>query len=92
MIVTVTGGLLIFATLDMPPYGDPSAPIHHHVGQYYIDKSGTEVGPPNVVTSVLASYRGYDTLGEVVVIFTAAVGVMALIGRSRRVKKKARRN
>ncbi len=92
VIVTVTGGLLIFATLDMPPYGDPSAPIHHHVGQYYIDKSGTQVGPPNVVTSVLASYRGYDTLGEVVVIFTAAVGVMALIGRSRRVKKKARRN
>ena len=35
---------------------------------------------PNVVTSVLASYRGYDTLGEVTVIFTAAVAVMMLLG------------
>jgi multicomponent Na+:H+ antiporter subunit B len=87
LIVTVTGALLIYATLDMPPYGDPTAPVHHHVAPHFIEKSGHEVGPPNIVTSVLASYRGYDTLGEVTVIFTAAVGVMALIGRSRRRKK-----
>ena len=87
-IVTITGALLIYGTLDMPPYGDPTAPSHHHVGQYYIDKSREQVGPPNIVTSVLASYRGYDTLGEVTVIFTAAAGVMALIGRSRRRKKR----
>ena len=90
-IVTITGALLIYGTLDMPPYGDPTAPSHHHVGHYYIDKSGEQVGPPNIVTSVLASYRGYDTLGEVTVIFTAAAGVMALIGRSRRRKKKVKR-
>ncbi len=88
LIVTVTGGLLIYATLDMPPYGDPSAPAHHHVAPRYIEQSGEEVGPPNIVTSVLASYRGYDTLGEVTVIFTAAAGVMALIGRARRRKRK----
>ncbi len=87
IIVTVTGALLIYATLDMPPYGDPSAPAHHHVSLRYIEKSGDEIGVPNMVTSVLASYRGYDTLGEVTVIFTAAIGVMALIGRSRRRKK-----
>lgn len=39
---------------------------------------------PNIVTSVLASYRGYDTLGEVVVVFTAAVAVLLLLGRARR--------
>ena len=76
----------------MPPYGDPTAPVHHHVGRYYIDTSGEQVGPPNIVTSVLASYRGYDTLGEVTVIFTAAIGVMALIGRSRKRKKKLENN
>jgi len=86
-IVTVTGALLIYATMDMPHYGDPGAPVHHHVGPHYIEKSAQEVGPPNIVTSVLASYRGYDTLGETTVVFTAAVGVMALIGRSRRRKK-----
>jgi multicomponent Na+:H+ antiporter subunit B len=92
LIVTITGLLLIYGTLDMPPYGDPTAPIHHHVGRYYIDNSGEQVGPPNIVTSVLASYRGYDTLGEVTVIFTAAIGVMALIGRSRKRKKKLKTN
>ncbi len=86
-IVMLTGALLIYATLDMPHYGDPTAPIHHHVAPHYIEKSAQEVGPPNMVTSILASYRGFDTLGEVTVVFTAAVGVMALIGRSRRRKK-----
>ena len=84
LLTVATGALLIYGTLDMPPYGDPNAPIHHHVAPYYIEKSGSEIGVPNIVTSVLASYRGYDTLGEVTVIFTAAVGVMVLIGRTRR--------
>ncbi len=84
IVVTLTGAVLIYGTLDMPHYGDPNAPIHHHVAPRYIEKSGAEVGPPNIVTSVLASYRGYDTLGEVTVIFTAAAGVLVLLGRWRR--------
>lgn len=79
-IVLVTGGALIGATLDMPHYGDPNAPVHQHVAPRYVEDSLDEVGPENVVTSVLASYRGYDTLGETVVVFTAAVGVLLLIG------------
>ncbi len=92
VIVSATGALLIYATLDMPPYGDPAAPINHHVAVRYIEKSGIEVGPPNIVTSVLASYRGYDTLGEVTVIFTAAIGVMALMGRSRKPRRKQKKD
>ena len=83
VLVLVTGGILVYGTLDMPRYGDPNAPIHQHVANRYIEKSGGEVGPPNIVTSVLASYRGYDTLGETVVVFTAAVGVLVIIGRSK---------
>ena len=64
--------------------GDPTAPIHGHVATRYLEESGEEIGIPNVVTSVLASYRGYDTLGEVTVIFTAGVGVIALLGLRRR--------
>jgi len=81
LVVLITGAVLINATLDMPDYGDPNAPIHHHVAPRYIEQSGREVGVPNIVTSVLASYRGYDTLGEVTVIFTAACGVLVLLGR-----------
>ena len=89
LVVLITGAVLVYGTLDMPFYGDPAAPIHHHVADYYLEVSGTEIGLPNVVTSVLASYRGYDTLGEVTVIFTAAAGVLALLGRGRRKRKKA---
>lgn len=78
--VTITGIALLYGTLDLPPYGDPGAPAHLHVAPRYIEKSQQEVGVPNIVTGVLASYRGYDTLGEIVVIFTAGVGVLLLLG------------
>ena len=86
LVVMLTGAVLINATFDMPNYGDPEAPIHQHVAPRYIQQSGEEIGVPNIVTSVLASYRGYDTLGEVFVIFTAACGVLALLGRRRKPK------
>jgi len=83
LIVIVTGAALIYGTLDMPNYGDPAAPANNHVAPRYIQKSGQEIGLPNIVTSILASYRGYDTLGETVVIFTAAIGVLILLGKGR---------
>jgi multicomponent Na+:H+ antiporter subunit B len=84
LVALITGAVLITSTFDMPLYGDPDAPIHRHVAPRYIQESGREIGIPNIVTSVLASYRGYDTLGEVTVIFTAAAGVLVLLGRGRR--------
>ncbi len=82
-VVTVTGLTLAWGTIDLPPYGDSSNPVHHHVADRYLKESGHEIGIPNVVTAVLASYRGYDTMGEATVVFTAAVGVLALLGRRR---------
>jgi len=84
IVVVVTGAALVYATIDMPRWGDPDAPIHGHVAPRYIADSPGEIGVPNIVTSVLASYRGYDTLGEVAVIFTAGVGVLVLLGLGRR--------
>ncbi len=79
-VVLITGAALIYATFDMPPFGAADAPVNLHVAPRYLNDSFAEVGLPNVVTSVLASYRGYDTLGEVTVIFTAGVAVMLLLG------------
>jgi len=79
-IAVATGLALLYGTLDMPRYGDPNAPPHTHVAPRYIERGQADTGAPNMVTAVLASYRGYDTLGEVVVVFTAGVGVMALLG------------
>ena len=88
LVVAVTGALLVYGTLDMPRYGDPNAPIHHHVAPRYMQDSLVEIGVPNMVTSVLASYRGYDTLGETTVIFTAGIGLLLLIGSSFRFQRK----
>ncbi len=87
--VAITGILLIYGTLDMPDFGAADAPVNQHVAPYYIEKSGEQIGMPNIVTSVLASYRGYDTLGETVVIFTAGLGVLALLSFSPNREKKS---
>lgn len=84
LIVLATGATLVYGTQDLPPFGAADNPIHRHVADRYLEKSGAEIGIPNVVTSVLASYRGYDTLGETVVVFTAALAVLLLLGGGRR--------
>lgn len=83
-IVLITGAALVWGTFDMPFFGDPGNPAQVHVAPRYLQASGEEIGIPNVVTSVLASYRGYDTFGEVVVIFAAGIGVSLLIGGRKR--------
>ena len=83
IVVLITGAALIYGTLDMPRFGDAEAPAQLHVAPQYIEGSRSVIGVPNVVTSVLASYRGFDTLGEVTVIFTAGVGVLLLLGGRR---------
>lgn len=81
-LVVLTGALLIFGTTDLPSFGDPQAPVHTHVAPRYLNESVNEIDIPNVVAAVLASYRGFDTFGEVVVIFTAGIGVLALLMQS----------
>ncbi|MDA1183796.1 MAG: DUF4040 domain-containing protein [Acidobacteria bacterium] len=85
--VLVTGAALVYGTMDMPAFGDPNAPIQLYPSPSYVDKTEAEIGVPNVITAVLGSYRGYDTLGETTVIFTAGIAVLLLLrGRHRRVR------
>ena len=84
VLVVITGALLVYATLDMPGWADPLSPASVRVSPRYIEKSIEETSVPNMVTAVLADYRGYDTLGETAVIFTAAVCCVMLLRRSRR--------
>ncbi len=85
VVVLITGGALLIGTVDMPAYGDFGAVTNHRIAPDYIAGTASEFEHiPNVVTTVLGSYRGYDTLGETGVIFTASLGVMALLGGRRR--------
>jgi multicomponent Na+:H+ antiporter subunit B len=84
LVVGITGCALVYGTFDMPHFGDPNAPIQQYPNPSFVDKSLVDMhGLPNVVTSVLASYRGYDTLGETAVIFTAGLAVMLILRRDR---------
>jgi multicomponent Na+:H+ antiporter subunit B len=78
-VAVATAAALVYGTYDLPPFGEADTPMHTHVAPRYLDRSIEETTVPNVVTSVLASYRGFDTLGEVVVIFTAGIGVLLLL-------------
>jgi multicomponent Na+:H+ antiporter subunit B len=86
LLVAVGVGLaLIWATYDLPAFGLADAPIHKHVAPHYLQNAIKETQVANVVSAVLADYRGFDTFGEVIVVFTAGIGVMLLLkGRRQR--------
>jgi len=109
--VVLTGGALVYGTLDMPRFGDPDSPANRspvtraylssaaqpHAGHQDASDGHSQgdvpptdglddyaVGIPNTVTTVLASFRGYDTMGETAVVFTAGFGVVIILGGARR--------
>jgi multicomponent Na+:H+ antiporter subunit B len=79
-----TGAMLIYGTWGLPGFGLADTPMNTGVGLDYLNRNYGETHIPNVVTSVLASYRGFDTLGETTVIFTAGIGVLLLLKRFQR--------
>jgi multicomponent Na+:H+ antiporter subunit B len=92
LICMGAGALLLAAVIELPAFGDPSAPVHTHVVPRYLAESGADLHIPNVVTTVLASYRGFDTLGETIVVFTAGLGVLMLLAgytRTNRLRRDA---
>lgn len=82
-VVGAAALILIYATFDKPRLGDATAPVQTHVAPWYLENTPRYIDIPNVVTAVLGSFRGYDTLGEVFVVFTAGIGVLFLLGAGR---------
>jgi len=86
LAMALAAGVLFIAFAALPPFGDPAAPAATHVSPRYIEQGPAETGATNLVTGVLADYRGYDTLGEVVVIFTAGLACLLIVGGGRRLR------
>lgn len=80
LVVIVMGAAMFYAIGDMPAYGDAMSAPNAYLGTEYIEAARREMFLPNVVTAVLASYRGFDTFGETVVVFMAGLGVLLLLG------------
>ena len=74
-------GLMLFASTGLPDRGDVDAPAMQHVAPAYVERSMDDTQTPNVVTALLADYRSQDTLGETLVILTAALGTMLVLAR-----------
>jgi len=87
VITILCGSLLIYATVDFPAWGDPKSPASLHVSPYYLIHSVEETHVPNVVTSVLADYRGFDTMFETTVIFCAGIACFLLLRKVKRKKE-----
>ena len=79
LIAALLGGLLIYGSFDFPLWGDPDASASSHVSAYYIENTLKDTSVPNIVTAVLADYRGYDTMFETIVIFTAGIACIFLL-------------
>ncbi len=79
LLTIAVGILLLMASLDLPNWGSPESPASKHLSTHYIEKSIEETSVPNLVTSVLADYRGYDTMFETVVIFCAGITVLIVL-------------
>jgi multicomponent Na+:H+ antiporter subunit B len=83
-ILLVVVAFAFFSSLSEIPFGAAKT----KVGKYYIDKGIEQTGAVNIVTSVVLSYRALDTLGEVTVLFIAALGVGAILATvERKIKK-----
>ncbi len=73
-----------FAFKDLPKFGQPIM----RVAQEYIDKGLEKTGATNIVASIILDFRGYDTLGEATILFTAVMGVLAIMRKVGRIDEK----
>jgi multisubunit Na+/H+ antiporter MnhB subunit len=95
ILLALFAGLMLYATAFLPPRGDPHAPMHEEqsilgtplAGAYFIQNAYVDAATPNMVTVVLADYRSFDTFGEVVVVFTAAIACYLILRRREERKK-----
>lgn len=81
IVVGLFLGVMIYASTDLPDRGDPAAEAQVHVASHYVDRAMEDSSTPNVVTATLADYRSQDTLGEVLVIFTAGLACLLILRR-----------
>ena len=72
--------LLLYAAADLPAFGDAATPANLHVAPFYVENSVADTRTPNVVTSIIMDYRGFDTLIETCVIFAAGIACAAVSG------------
>ena len=90
LVVASFVALLVYASLGLPGRGEVDAPLHREesvaktpvAGTFYTRKAFSDAATPNFVTVILADYRGFDTLGEMLVVLTAGIACLLILGRT----------
>jgi multisubunit Na+/H+ antiporter MnhB subunit len=80
IVLLVVVAFLVLGVMRVHPFGYPPSDMD----DYIIENAQEETGNNNVVASVVFDYRGFDTLGEATILFTAVTGVLLLLRASKR--------
>lgn len=89
IIASVISVFLLFPGL-LPAVDDAKAPVHTYLSDYYIERSLDDTGAHNMVTAVLADYRGFDTLFETCVMFLAGITALMVLSTTSKVRRQER--
>ncbi|MGD9964327.1 MAG: hydrogen gas-evolving membrane-bound hydrogenase subunit E [Candidatus Izemoplasmatales bacterium] len=83
--------VLIYSVFEMPTNLELNSPSYNEIAWHYINNGANETNASNIVAAILADYRGFDTLGETIVLFTSVVAVGSVL-RSTKYDKEIRKH
>ncbi len=86
VLCVVIVSMLLATVAQLPPFGDEHNPAHNEVVNRYVQHGLHETGAQNIITGINLGYRVFDTFAVSLVLFTAAVSVLMLLGFSRAAK------
>ncbi len=78
VFLVILAMFLVYSVLVIHPFGAPNATV---MDDYMINHTQNETATNNAVTSTVFDYRGFDTLGEATILFTAVAGVLMIFRR-----------
>ncbi|MGC0372105.1 MAG: hypothetical protein DGJ47_000810 [Rickettsiaceae bacterium] len=76
--------VLSYVCFDLPEFGESNNALQTNTTQYYISNTHVQIKIPSFVAAILASYRGFDTLGETLVVLIAGLSVLLISAAKRR--------
>ncbi len=89
LVVLVFIAIFLFFTYqalqEIPVFGEPTMKL----ADYYHSQGRMDTGAVNLVASVILDYRAYDTLGEATILFTAVIGVLAIMRKKGRIEEQS---
>lgn len=88
LVLALIGVVLLGVAAELPPFGERAVPAWNEVSRHYLHRSLSETGAANAVAGIITDYRGFDTLGEVTVLFAAVTALLAVLAHRSAVEQR----